>query len=64
MVVYALLGGYDYEGQSLLGLYASRELAVAAYESSGFSYDYAVLERREVGSPAGDCHYDDVEYLD
>lgn len=56
MLVYALLGGYDYEGQSLLGVYASREDAVAALEvfraeAGGYGYDYYVLEPRVLGAP-------------
>lgn len=63
MVVYALLGCVDYEGQSLLGVYASREDAVAARQACCYDYyDYYVLESRVVGAPADfDVEQEDLE---
>lgn len=44
MRVFVLLGGFDYEGESLLGVFDSREKAEAAeLKAEGFDY----LEVRE-----------------
>ena len=61
MEVFVLLGGIDYEGHSLLGVYSSREAAEAArdvYDAEArFGYDwYDVVER--VVDAAAETHFD------
>lgn len=49
MKVFVLLGRFDYEGDQLLGVYSTRELAVSAKASFGFGgYHHYVVESREV----------------
>ena len=65
MKVYALLGGYDYEGLELLGVYASRDEAVEAYElvRDRERFDTVQVETRELGAPAAGVGYNEVEYI-
>lgn len=58
MLVYCLLGAVDYEGYSLLGVYASEEEAQAAHavqlQQEYDCYDRYYVELRELGAPAAD----------
>lgn len=55
MEVFALLGGWDYEGDILLGVYASEEEARNAhgvYTRDGDQcIDYYSIQRRVLGAP-------------
>lgn len=57
MIVFALLGEMDYEGHTLLGVYASREEAEAAFEvhegdGRVCTFDRMLVEERVVGAAA------------
>lgn len=56
MIVFALLGEMDYEGHTLLGIYASREEAEAAFEAHEegriCTFDRMVVEERVIGAAA------------
>jgi hypothetical protein len=54
MVVFVLLGLEDYEGEKLLGVYASVEEAEAARDviAKRMSWDGFAIERRTLGDPA------------
>jgi hypothetical protein len=58
MEVFALLGGWEYEGSALLGVYASEEEARTAhgvYTRDGDRFiDFYFIERRVVGAHV-DC---------
>ena len=55
MEVFALLGGWDYEGSTLLGVYASEEEARTIHEEytrDGDNFiDFYFIERRVLGGP-------------
>lgn len=55
MLVYCLLGRVDYEGSTLLGVYASAEDVKAARLASGW-YDSFYIEVRRLGGPAGESY--------
>ena len=61
MEVFALMGGWDYEGTTLLGVYASEEEARTAhgvYTRDGDRFiDRYYVERRVVGSPVDSDAY-------
>jgi hypothetical protein len=52
MQVYCLLGSIDYEGSTLLGVYASAEAAEAA-RAQVAEYDSYTVEVRELGGFPG-----------
>jgi hypothetical protein len=56
MTVYVLLGEMDYEGHTLLGVYASREEAEAAFEAHeegrSCTFDRMVVQERVLGVAA------------
>jgi len=61
MEVFALLGGWEYEGSALLGVYASEEEARTAhgvYTRDGDRFiDFYFIERRVVGAPVDSDEY-------
>ena len=66
MEVFALIGEFDYEGELLLGVYASEEEAVTARgvytrdRDMGFHHYY--VQRRVRGAPA-EADFDDRRYI-
>jgi hypothetical protein len=55
MKVYVLLRGIDYEGEELLGVYSSRELAEKArdvYDDNRGRADYYDIEEAIIDAPA------------
>lgn len=56
MQVFVLLGVTHYEGDTLLGVYATEQAALAAYQSfldaGGWDYHDVKVEERTVGAPA------------
>lgn len=51
MSVYVLCGGWDYEGETVLGVYASADEARAAGEGDlGGTYDFACVYEIAVGA--------------
>ena len=70
MKVYTLMGGFDYEGETLLGVFASKEDLMKFIEQEKSKYrirpetlDYDTLGyvESELGQPID--FYDEVEYL-
>ena len=52
MSVYVLCGGWDYEGETVLGVYASADEARAAGEGDiGQGVDFACVYEFTVGAP-------------
>ena len=55
MEVFALMGGWDYEGTTLLGVYASEEEARTAHgvytRDGDHMIDYYFIEQRVLGAP-------------
>jgi hypothetical protein len=51
MTVYVLLVGYDYEGDSCLGVYLTEAEALAAFELVKTG-GYCVIEERVIGAAA------------
>ena len=51
MTVYVLLVGYDYEGDSCLGVYMTEAEAIAAFELFDTG-GYRVIEERVIGAAA------------
>lgn len=56
MIVYVLLGRTHYEGDTLLGVYASQDDAAAAYdgflEDVGIQFDEVIIQAVTVGAAA------------
>ena len=55
MKLYALLGGVEFEGETLLGIYDSKENAESArdsYKESSDDFDYYKIEERELNAAA------------
>ena len=50
MVVYVLLVGYEYEGHACLGVYASAQEALEAFEAADWLGGYRVIEERVLGA--------------
>ena len=67
MEVFALLGGWEYEGSALLGVYASEEEARSAhgvYTRDGDRFiDFYFIERRVVGAGAEADFLSDRRYI-
>ena len=70
MKVYSLMGGYDYEGESLLGVFASKEDLLQFVESERskhdrrpetLGYDSLGYVESELGQPVD--FYGEVEWL-
>jgi hypothetical protein len=67
MEVFILMGGIDYEGEALLGVYASEEEAIIARNiytrdrDMGFHHYY--VQRRVLGAPAV-ADFDDRRFVD
>ena len=57
MAIFTLLVSYEYEGNSLLGVYSTLEAAEAAWEawSEGEEYGIKVISRVVLDSPAKFC---------
>lgn len=53
MVVFVLMGGWDYEGESLLGVFESQAEAEAAQFRVKTEYDYFEVRRCPVGALVG-----------
>lgn len=67
MEVFVLMGEIDYEGEYLLGVYASEQEAVDAlgvYYRDRQQFDAHYIDRRVLGEPAAyDTDYDLRRYL-
>jgi hypothetical protein len=66
MEVFALMGSMDYEGDYLLGVYASEQEAVDAlgvYMRDLTMHDDYYIDRRVLGAPAEYDFGDDRRYL-
>lgn len=70
MKVYSLVGGYDYEGENLLGVFASKEDLLQFVEQEKpkahcrpetLGYDSLGYVESELGQPID--YYGEVEYL-
>lgn len=63
MKIYALLGSFRHEGDTLLGVYASKEEAIEMRHSQFISMPYPryIIETRELGHAAGEDHVFDGE---
>lgn len=66
MEVFVLMGGWNYEGDLLLGVYATEEEAVTAryvYTRDRDQYiDYYFIQRRVIGAPV-DADMSDRRYI-
>ncbi|AUR91256.1 hypothetical protein NVP1158O_29 [Vibrio phage 1.158.O._10N.261.45.E12] len=47
-MVYVLLGGYDYEGEEVLGIYSTKEIAEDSAEVKKKGYDWISIEEYEI----------------
>ncbi len=66
MEVFVLMGEMDYEGDYLLGVYASEQEAVDAlgvYLRETISHDHYYVDRRVLGAPAEHGFGYDHRYL-
>ena len=48
MKVYVALAGYDYEGDEIMGVYSSRELAENCIKGIKEDYDYTTINEWDV----------------
>ena len=65
MQVFCLMGGFEYEGQTLLGVYSSEEAARAArLELPEGDYDFYALEVRYLDAPAGAAYVAETRVID
>lgn len=63
MKVFVLLGRFDYEGDQLLGVYSTRELAVSAKVLVQRRFDSYLVEEREVDGLADANEVGPADYI-